>query len=268
MIPAIRRFALLTFSVLLCLFLVGVYVNYKALSEPLKTPFAHPFLQTPSSRFIAYRGDSADHPGNSLEALDAAAKTGLSTILWIDLHPQADGTIVAIVDSPKGNSDGSTLKELLEKFPDRKLILNFSGNKPGMIENIVSAVEATHASDRVLIQSPEDGLLRDLREKEPTWIFGTSQAQTTRMKMLASIWLAPVAPIKGDVYVVEWEKSGDASSDGQDHDVDDSIIEEAHRRHLKIFVGPVGNPEKARVFLKRGIDAVMVTRPLSNETAR
>ena len=268
MVAALRNFAILTFSVLFCLFLVGVYINYKALAEPLKTPYSHPFLQTPSSRFIAYRGDSSHNPGNSIEALDEAARRGPDTVLWIDIHPKDDGSLAALVNGPNGKSDGATLKDLLAKYHDQKLILNISGNKPGVIEALIDAVDGAHASERVLVQSPEEGLLRDLREKEPTWIFGTSQAQTTRMKMLASLYLAPTAPIKGDVYVLEWETSGDASSDGQDRDVDDSIVEEVHRRNLKIYIGPVSDPAKAKAFLNRGIDAVMVPRPLSNEAAR
>lgn len=197
---------------------------------------------------IALRGDSAQYPPNTMLAFEKAAALGPDLIMWVDARPAVDGSLIAwseqdLAISTNGTGwisymsadeiskvdagfkttfDGgktfpfrgqglriSTLKEVLNAFPDRLFVINFYDYKEGMRENVAKVLSETKAGERALITSAQDGVLRDLREDHPTWVFGTSRAQVTRLLMLADIFIAEAAPVRGDVFV--WDAAADLS---------------------------------------------------------
>jgi glycerophosphoryl diester phosphodiesterase len=124
-----------------------------------------------------------------------------------------------------------------------------------MVEKISQSVTDSKASQRILIQSPENGFLKDLRTAQPQWIFGTSQAQVTRLIMLSAIGLQAAAPLKSDVFVMETRIS-DLTLDR----LTKSMIEEIHRRKMKIYAGP-GNSASLQQAINRGVDGLLSNKP-------
>lgn len=216
---------------------------------------------------VALRGDSAHFPANSKEAFVAAAAVDPNLILWVDVYSTGDNELVAwtkkdlsvqtdgkgwvnyekLADLLKLDAgynvsfdDGKTfpfrgkgfriqtLKEILAAHPDRLFVVNFIDYKEGMRETVSKIFEETKAGERSLVTSPENGILKDLRDDHPTWIFGTSQAQVTRLLLLADIVLAVATPMKGDVFV--WDSSSPVSR------LTERAWEEIERRKMKSFV--------------------------------
>ena len=262
---AIKNFALITLATVICLFLTWFYLRGRALSKPVRPALKHAFLAGEFPAVIAYRGATESAPANSPAALDAAAEMGPKVIIWIDVAPDGSGTPILVRKDRAGAQEALTLAVALARFPERRWILNLSGNREGFAEKIIAAVDGANAGERVLIQSTEDGLLKNLREKKPFWIFGTSQPQLILMKMLASIGLEATAPLKGDVLVAEWT-SARAIEQGLDPDV----VREAHRRNMRAIVGPVENRETAKKLYDLGVDAVISPTPstLVDQAAR
>jgi len=248
---AIKSFLYLTAIVLIIAFFGWSYVRYRALSTPPKPPIEHAFLKSLGERaVIAYPAPSR---ATDLGFLEETAKLSSSLILWINIRPRiADGTLVLARD-PKETSEAPTLTEALERFPQHRLILNVQGHRPELISSLVSTIENVGAAHRILIQSPEDGFLSDMRAERPFWLYGTSLAQVTQLIMLSSIGLQAMAPIRGDVLVIE--------NEGVMMRLNDRALNEAIRRGLKIFAGPMKNKEQAIEFHKRGITGILVSDP-------
>ncbi|RYZ68608.1 MAG: hypothetical protein EOP05_16170 [Proteobacteria bacterium] len=216
---------------------------------------------------VALRGDSAHFPANSPAAFEKAAALNPDLVLWVDVFATGDGHLVAwtnkdlSVDTDgkgwvtyekladlqkldaafKTTFDGGktfpfrgtgvriqTLSDVLKAHPDRLFVINFQDYKEGMRESVAKVFEETKAGERSLVTSPEDGILRDLRESHPTWIFGTSQAQTTRLLMLADIFIAVATPMKGDIFV--WDSNSPLSR------LSDRAWAEIQRREMKSFI--------------------------------
>lgn len=233
--------------------------------HPFPHPFLEALSHGPKPLVISYRGLTTAAPPNSIAAFRAAAALGPNVIFWVDARPTADGTWVAWTDRSLAedahhwvsymhvadiatadagfnfSKDGGktfpfrgkgfhveTLEKILTEFPDRKFVINLQDYQEGGKEQIIKAIEGAHASDRALISSPEDGILRDLREAEPTWLFGTSRAQVTRLIMLSQLFLASSAPMRGDVFV--WDPLIPL------HKMNEKVWAEVARRKMKSVV--------------------------------
>jgi glycerophosphoryl diester phosphodiesterase len=293
---ALKSFALVTFAVLFCLLLVWFYLRTNARAVAPKPAHDHPFVTghpaDGSIWLIADAGGAAERPANTFIAFDFAASLDPNLILWADVRPTRDGVLVlmreqelASTTNGKGwvgytdykdlenldaaynwkDSSGAfayrgqgakipTLKELLARYPERRFILNFRDYKPGLDTKIADAIDEAKAGNRVLIQSEQNGLLKDLREKKPEWLFGTSYAQITQLMLLLPLGLEAYAPIKGDVFVSEIARSGRTL-------VSDDVIQEMHRRHIKVIVGPVNNTDEALKLRDQGVDGLITDAP-------
>lgn len=216
---------------------------------------------------VALRGDSAHYPPNSKEAFASAAAIDPNLILWVDAYSTGDGELVAwakkdlsiqtegkgwvnyenLADLQKLDAgfnisfdDGKTfpfrgkgyriqtLREILAAHPDRLFVVNFQDYKEGMRESVSKLFDETKAGERSLVTSAENGILADLREDHPTWIFGTSQAQVTRLLLMSDIFMAFSAPMKGDIFV--WDQSSPIKRLTQ------NAWDEVERRKMKSFI--------------------------------
>lgn len=296
---ALRNFVLATVGVLTLLMMAWVYVHHRAITAPIKPPLDHPFLaklNVGRPMVIAYQGNSMEAPPNTIVAFEKATALGPDVVLWVDVRPTRDATLVAF--EPKdlsgateghgwmqfatkaeldkldagfrfSHDDGEsfpyrgkglkipTLAEVLERFPDRYFVLNFQDYREGIDEVIISTIEKANAGMRVLIASPEDGVLKDLRKKRPQWAFGTSQAQATVLLMLSELRLEAAAPINGDVFV------GPTAQGASLFHLSEAIETELRRRKLRIVLGPAIDDDQARLWKEEGIEGIVTRNPSS-----
>jgi hypothetical protein len=145
----------------------------------------------------------------------------------------------------------ATLSDVLRAFPDRMFVINLQDYKKGGAGQIIKTIKDAHAGERALISSPEDGILRDLREAEPTWVFGTSRAQVTRLIMLSQLFLTASAPMRGDVFVLDPGISLDR--------LNDRAWAEVQRRKMKSVIAIDGAPKDLADLWRSRADAVVET---------
>ncbi len=315
MLASLRQFLLVTFGILICLFFAWFVLTEYGESKILQEPMEHPFLlgitsETPA--IISYSGD-ASFPVNTIEGFEAALAKNPKAMLWADVRPASDGTLMlfretdfALTTDGQGwvdyttpseiaklnagfqfrDAEGNfpfrkhsihipTLVEFLRKFPTQKMILNFLNNRPGLDEKIKEAIDIEKASSRVLIQSPEEGLMRDLRNQKPDWIFGMSRARNTQLKMLASIGLGSLAALSGDIYISEYgigrgtlQRSGTSSdSNVTPHSTvnimfSENIRAELLRRKLPFMIGPIQDKSLAESLVHDGASGIITKNVL------
>ncbi|MES2965096.1 MAG: glycerophosphodiester phosphodiesterase family protein [Bdellovibrionota bacterium] len=267
----------------------------KPVKPPLAHPFLER-LRSGQPLVIAYQGSSLEAPPNTMIAFEKAAALGPDIALWVDVRPTFDGTLVVFEPKDlSGETDGQgwvqlakkadldkldagyrftnddgtsfpfrgqglkipTLSEVLTRFPDRFLVLNFQDYRAGVDTLVVNAIENAKASERVLISSPEDGILKDLRKLRPKWAFGTSQAQATVLLMLSELRLEAAASINGDVFV------GPTAHGASLFRLSDPIAKELHRRKMKIVLGPAVDDDQALKWKAEGIEGIVTRDPSS-----
>ncbi|MCM2281974.1 MAG: hypothetical protein NDI61_09030 [Bdellovibrionaceae bacterium] len=227
---------------------------------------------TETTYLIAYQGGQ---PGNQLATIRAATQLDPRLIIWIDVQMTKDGTLIVFHDKTVPNPDigakptlvgfatdaslgvGTqvpTLESAIQTASQNRLILNVREYRPGLDSKLIEVIEKLKATDRVLIQSDNDGLLRDVREQRGPWLFGTSQPQITQLLMLIPFALEPIAPLKGDVYITPFKR-------GETILVKPEVISEVHRRARKVFAGPVDSPNDVDALLVLHVDGIITAQP-------
>jgi hypothetical protein len=251
---------------LISVFILWSFLRARGLTAQVHQPLKHPFLQIPAATSQVKAPDIVaihalgDHglKGSSLERFSQLASQSERLVFWLDIAPDKDGVMIVVEPRVDGENP-LRLTEVLKKLANHRLILNFYGYQPGMLASVASALEETKAYERALIQSPEDGFLKDLREAQPLWLFGSSQAQVTRLIMLSAIGMEATAPLKGDVFVMEAE-SATLPLEHELARLNDSMIREIHRRGMKIYAGPVESRQIDELY-HRGVDGVLTAQP-------
>jgi glycerophosphoryl diester phosphodiesterase len=294
MLSALRNFLVVTLILIMGTFLAWFGLHLYGLSRNLVPTVKHPFLSqiNPTKPdLVAYRGLHG-FPENTLVAFDAADKLGPEVVFWADVRPSGEGTLLVFHDLDLALSTNGTgwteftadkvifslnaafrfkdekglnpylehpvkipsLQEFLARYPKRRMILNICDNRPGLEEKVIEVIDGQKAGDRVLLQSDQEGLLRDLREKKPEWLFGNSIVRSTQLRMLASIGLAELAPLKGDVYVTPVQQ------DKMDM-LTEPMLHELLRRKVPIYAGPVVNIETGKKLRGQGVQGIITSAP-------
>ena len=246
MASALKNLMIVIIASVICLVGAWIYVRNSSLANPVQRPHDHPFLSGEFPALVAYGLVPPTAFPEKKADLKKWASLPKSTLVWLPISLSHDG------DLQVKDMDGErrALADVLRLFPSQRLVLNFLDDRPDTVGRILKLIDESGAADRILIQSPIDRLLREVRKERPRWLFGTSQALMTRFKMMASIGLVAAVPIEGDVLVMEVlpKKLSDYPR---------AVIEEAHRRHLRVFAGPVSNEAEANELFALGADAVM-----------
>jgi len=248
---AIKSFLILTCLVLILAFFGWSYARYRALSTPLKPPLDHAFLRDLGAlSVIAY---PRNQEVGDWTFLEKASGLSSSVILWIDVRFRSEDRTLVVAREKNAIANAPKLTEVFERFPHHRLILNVQGHQPDLIPSFIAVIEDAQASDRLLIQSPEKGFLTEMRQERPLWLYGTSLAQVTQLIMLSSLGLQPLAPLRGDVLVVENEEAF--------WRLNDRAISEALRRGMKVFAGPLKKKEQALELHQRGVTGILISDP-------
>jgi glycerophosphoryl diester phosphodiesterase len=129
------------------------------------------------------------------------------------------------------------LKSFLQTYPQQKMILNIQDNATDIHLALVQLITENKAEQRVLIQSDIDIILKVMKEEKPTWLFGTSLPELTRVLTLESVGLEMTPSIRADVWVTP-SKLKDRSV------FKESIVSELQRRHKKVFLSGINSREQ------------------------
>lgn len=132
------------------------------------------------------------------------------------------------------------LKEIYQKFPTQKFILNVIDNAMNVDLVVVDNLKDSRADERTFIQSDTLVVMTSIKKAKPEWVYGTAQADLMRFLTFNSMWILPSVQFQGDVFVAPFKILNRPA-------FNDDVILEAKRRHKKIILGPVQSEEEFRL---------------------
>lgn len=129
------------------------------------------------------------------------------------------------------------LREVYEKFPQTRFIVNIVDNVADVHTTIVEAIKDLKPDDRTLVQSDALVILDAVKDMKPTWVYGTSTPDLMRLLSFDSLYILPATQYKGDVFIAPFTimKRPGFNAD---------IIEEMRRRKKRIYLGPITTAEQ------------------------
>lgn len=269
MTSAIRSFLVTSVLVLFCCFIAWFYLKSRTITEtPHKPLSTHYFDGLPE--FLTALDVTNLKPS---KIRDLSPKI----IFWIDAQVTSDKKVVVSDDhelpNPNYNASSTDLspdvklkqiqirhlswadvhrsqpstrlaEDVFTSDPKRKFIVNvfdYPENADVVFSDLISNL---HVDDRIIFYSEEEGPLSDLRKIKPMWLYGTSRAQVVQALWLKSLGLIGLAPLKGDVMI-----SPLTATDGNQTAtlVNSDLVAEAHRRSMKVLIGPAPHDEIAHI---------------------
>lgn len=204
---------------------------------------AKPVL-TYDSPYMKWEGVAAVIPWDP----DTKVDSNGGIIVWAQIFENEEKELDVV--SPSNPEARRTLKEFLAETAGSKVVLDVRSNTENIDLKISDAIPATE-DERVLIQSPYDVVLRALKKLRPRMVFGSSAADETRMLMMSSLYILPAAPLQGDVF---WS----ALSPATGVSLQPEVVSEVHRRHKKVFIGPLKTRDEVEKALAFGPDALVL----------
>ena len=140
-----------------------------------------------------------------------------------------------------------SLKELYEKFPTTRFVLNVVDNVAEVHNAVVNAIQDFHPDERTLIQSDALVILQAIKELKPVWVYGTSTPDLMRLLSFDSLYILSATQYKGDVFIAPFRiMKRDAFNE--------DILIEMRRRHKRIYLGPVENLDQLKTAVNAKAD--------------
>ena len=189
-----------------------------------------PLLALTHLAAIAHRGGSKLRPENTVAAFDHAAALGVDAF-ECDVHLSRDGEVVVIHDptldrttDARGPVAGLTanelarvdagarfdaasgfpyrdrgfgvprLQEILDRYPNRPLIVEIKGDAPQAAERTVGVIREHDAVGRVVVGGFSHEVLDAARRLLPDLVTSASKREARRALTRSYFWLAPRQP--------------------------------------------------------------------------
>lgn len=265
--------AMVLFSLFVAFGGTWLYLQGKASSKPLKTPFEHPFLKTihedgKPALFVRIQTPA------ELQNLPKTTPGGRFKVgAWLDIRlagsnqlvvsadevlPKPLGMPVEVASSEQTKQAGlHELSEFYDGLKDRPAILNLIARRPGLSEKILAiwgdgkplSVSST------LIQSEGEGHLKELREAQPRGLYGSSQGTLIQLEVLSSVGLEGLMDLTSDVLVSAISELRHGTYVPR---IREATLLEAHRRGLKRYAGPASSKETVDELLNAGYDGIVI----------
>lgn len=234
------------------------------------------YLALARPRVIAHRGLALTVPENTLASFQAATDAG-AHYLETDVHVSRDGVAVVSHDpdlarfghsvriadrtvAELGQTDLGgghcvpTLAEVLDAFPASRF--NIDLKEPAVLGPALAAIQATGASERVLVTSFSDRRRRQAARELP----GIATSAGTRAVLSArATAFIPAAPgwrsILGGAAALQVPERYFGL-----HLVTPAMLRAAHRAGVELHVWTINEPDDMRRLLALGVDGIVTDR--------
>lgn len=271
-------------SIIMVLSAGWLFLHSRAQSRPIKTPFSHPFLK---------KAHAGNHPilffriTSPLEEIPASGKSTSSNSssfnfgLWIDLRLSSEGTLFVSPNEllAKGPATGKpiemasneecegsglfSLDQFRARIDEFPTVLNLISRRPGLAKGLLELWgEGKPISlNNTLIQSENEGTIKELRQDQARGLYGSSQATLVQIEILANFDLQGLQDLMSDVLVSD---NTETRIDPQNHQTWKTLprlrtatLKEAHRRGLRRYAGPADDVATAQSMLTDGYDGIL-----------
>jgi len=249
----------------------------------------------PDVLVIAHQGGDGIFPGDTLYAYEHAVALG-ADVLEMDAHITKDGEIVLMHDEKvdrttngtgliedltladlkkldaayQWSNDGGktfpfrgqgiqvpTLKELFEKFPDMRYLIEIKLTKNPIAQPFCDLIREYHMQNRVIVGSFHDDAMALFRQTCPEVATGAAQNEVTAFVLLGKVFLSGWVSPKYQDLQVPWETS---ESKGIPI-MTARFIREAHAKNVKVEPWTVDDPTLMKQYIEWGVDGIITDRP-------
>lgn len=278
------RLFLISLGTLSIALVIGLIVRLWGLSLPYKK-FEHPFfdkVQIQNQPLLipvlnSNKFDLLTHKNEGKFTFQAKNLGTGRNVIWASLYITSDRVLISDfgvnVDSiiNKIREDGKfkgkyihnyTRQELsvytqtvpagdvVTSFPDYLFIFNVLSNEFDIHKDIIKFIEENKLSDRVLINSPVDVVIKSIKDQRPMWAYGTSLPEVARLKSFSTLGLEPAISVRGDVFIAPISYMNRPL-------IDESLVTEIKRRKKFVFIGPLDNEEQKKLADEFNPDGVI-----------
>ena len=182
---------------------------------------------------ICYACGRGENPENTIEGITHCLSINPGWRIEMDLHMTADGEIILFHDHNALRTTGvnleiaktplseikklnaghyfsgaedetyqiPTLKEVLEQFPNIRLLLDVHTPDLKAIPPILELIETFQPED-VVIASQYDHIIAGFREKAPSLTYGVATKEAKKLIYSSFLGLDGFFPLKGDVLII------------------------------------------------------------------
>lgn len=207
---------------------------------------------------------------------------------WLDVHQTSDGRLLVITDESVEKNlvqaafapdvwrgpvaprytlqelripfpTAPLLEEVFHEFPQQKMILNVVDNFQNVDEQVAALVNSQKVSDRVMIQSDAESVMKSVKEKNPLWTYGTSRGDLMRLLSFESIYLEPASPFFGDIFISPLTLHGRTL-------LNHNVIAEIHRRQKDVYLGPLVSKSEYDAARQENPDGFILAAPAIAES--
>ena len=236
----------------------------------------HPFLDNWKSGDVAafsHRGDSTDHPENTMAAFESAIELGYS-FLETDVRTTRDGVLVAFHDDNleritgrpglisrtdwsdlrkvriAGSEPVPLLADILAAWPEARV--NIDPKNDRSASKLLAVLGEFNAWDRVCVGSFSGRRLAYLRRQSgPKLCTSMGPAEVVRLRAASFGW--PAGPWQANCVQVPPRYYGLTV-------VDRRFVATAHRFHLPVHVWTINSVAMMNDLLDLGIDGIMTDK--------
>ena len=228
------------------------------------------FFAAPRPLVFAHRGGMSLGPENTLPTFDAGMKAGADG-LELDVHLSADGVVVVHHDATLDRTTRGTgpiaartaaelsrlgvptLREVLRRHPEARVIVEMKQNQPALAEAVVAEVKAADAVDRVCGAGYGAAAVLTVRRALPE--MATSAHQEEVRRALRRTWMC--WPLKN----CAWQGYQVPECAGRLRVVSPRFVKYAHLAGLGVQVWTVDEEADMRRLLDWGVDALISNCP-------
>lgn len=247
------RVLIISICSLLVLGMILLTTRFWGLGQPYQE-FQHPFFQNAPAQGVILKVTQDSQIEESLKQ-----KPDLIAF-WIDVETSVDKKVIVFsrdfsekdlsIEAYRGPKSQSytfaqlkvmqptvmELHDLLSRHPQQRFVLNVLDNVENVHLWIREALQGLEPEKRILLQSNYNVIMSSIKEMEPFWLYGCSQADLMRFLTFESMGILPATPFHGDVFIAP-QKILNRPAYNED------ILQEIRRRHKKILLGPVTTKE-------------------------
>jgi glycerophosphoryl diester phosphodiesterase len=254
----------------------------------------HPYFDEsgPLPWVMAHRGGAALWPENTLHAFRGAADLGVD-VLEGDVRATADGVLVLLHDSTVDRTtDGAgavaamtlaelkwldaahtwtpddggtyplrgrgitvpTVGELLEAHPTGRLNLELKPEDPSLAEPLCADIRRHAASERVLVSSFHEGVLRAFRRACPEVAISASTRETRLFYVLTRLRLASAHSPRAHAIQAP-------PRSGRYEVLTPGFVRAAGERYRHVHAWTINDPAELRRFVELRVDGIITDRP-------
>lgn len=241
---------------------------------------------------FAHRGGGGLIPENTLEAFVYSAKMG-ADVLELDIHGTADGALVVLHDSSVDRTtDGRgkisemtleavknldagyhfstdngqtfpfrnrkvtvpTLAEIFDALPEMTFNIEPKQATPSIIKPLCDLIRARQMTNKVIVGSFRQNVIDEFRRECPEAATSASPSEVTQFLTLSKTGLS-------ESYTPPMQALQIPENLGALSVVTKKIVENAHRKNLKVHVWTINETADMQRLIDVGVDGIMTDYP-------